>query len=98
MLRRAVEVSLVGVFAGTVALGSACGGSTGSRSSGSDGGSASRSSGGSSGGGSVAGRIWGHIDCPDAMSSGQMMARADGGAMEASCPASADFLFEQCLE
>jgi hypothetical protein len=46
----------------------------------------------------AAGRIWGHIDCPDATNSGQMIVGPDGGPMAASCVASADFLFEQCHE
>ncbi len=46
----------------------------------------------------AAGRIWGHIDCPDAAIAGQMTTGPDGGVREVSCPASADFLFEQCNE
>ncbi len=45
----------------------------------------------------AAGRIWGHITCPNAVdTSGQTKQGADGGATTATCPASADFLFEQC--
>ena len=46
----------------------------------------------------AAGRIWGHIDCPDATESGQTAIGPDGGATARACAASADFLFEQCLE
>ncbi len=46
----------------------------------------------------AAGRIWGHIDCPDAVVAGQMTTGPDGGPTTVSCPASADFLFEQCSE
>lgn len=44
------------------------------------------------------GRIWGHIDCPDAAESGQTTTGPDGGQTAVACPASADFLFEQCEE
>ncbi len=44
------------------------------------------------------GRIWGHIDCPDATVAGQTTTGPDGGPAEVGCPASADFLFEQCNE
>jgi hypothetical protein len=44
----------------------------------------------------AAGRIWGHIECPHALDSGQTTTGPDGGAVERQCPASADFLFEQC--
>jgi hypothetical protein len=44
----------------------------------------------------AAGRIWGHINCPDATSSGMTTTGPDGGATVRQCPASADFLFEQC--
>jgi hypothetical protein len=39
----------------------------------------------------AAGRIWGHIDCPKAVEAGQ-----NNGMGAVTCPASADFLFEQC--
>jgi hypothetical protein len=45
----------------------------------------------------AAGRIWGHINCPNAVDqSGQETTGADGGATMTTCGASADFLFEQC--
>jgi hypothetical protein len=44
----------------------------------------------------AAGRIWGHIVCPNAKESGQTTTGPDGGAVARQCPASADFLFEQC--
>jgi hypothetical protein len=44
----------------------------------------------------AAGRIWGHITCPHAVEQGQTTTGADGGPASISCPASADFLFEQC--
>ncbi len=44
-----------------------------------------------------AGRIWGHIQCPHAVAGGgQMTTGPDGGPTDVACPASADFLFEQC--
>src|ERR1700722_6669608 len=42
------------------------------------------------------GRIWGHIDCPDASAVGQGTVGPDGGSEAFTCPASADFLFENC--
>ena len=45
----------------------------------------------------AAGRIWGHIDCPNAMESGTAEITADGGATQRTCDAHADFLFENCL-
>jgi hypothetical protein len=42
------------------------------------------------------GRIWGHIDCPDATAVGQGSVEPDGGSAPITCPASADFLFENC--
>lgn len=39
----------------------------------------------------AAGRIWGHIDCPKAVDQSQ-----NNGMGAVTCPASADFLFEQC--
>ena len=39
----------------------------------------------------AAGRIWGHVNCPKAVDSGQ-----NNGTGAVTCPASADFLFEQC--
>ncbi len=44
----------------------------------------------------AAGRIWGHIDCPQAVEQGQTTTGPDGGPATIACPASADFLFEQC--
>ena len=47
----------------------------------------------------AAGRIWGHIDCPAAVEGGgQTTTGADGGPSSVQCPASADFLFEQCSQ
>lgn len=44
----------------------------------------------------AAGRIWGHIDCPQAVDATMTTTGVDGGAENVACPASADFLFEQC--
>jgi hypothetical protein len=44
----------------------------------------------------AAGRIWGHVDCPGAIDTGQDPLGVDGGKPPAACPASADFLFEHC--
>jgi hypothetical protein len=44
----------------------------------------------------AAGRIWGHISCPQATDSSQTTTGPDGGPATVSCPANADFLFEQC--
>jgi hypothetical protein len=44
----------------------------------------------------AAGRIWGHIDCPNAVESGTAEITADGAATERTCDAHADFLFENC--
>jgi hypothetical protein len=44
----------------------------------------------------AAGRIWGHIDCPNAIESGTSEIAADGAATERTCDAHADFLFENC--
>jgi hypothetical protein len=41
----------------------------------------------------AAGRIWGHIDCPDAIN--PVSSETDGGP--ATCDGHADFLFENCL-
>jgi hypothetical protein len=45
----------------------------------------------------AAGRIWGHIDCPDAIQTGQPTG-PDGGPTTIACAASADFLFENCSQ
>lgn len=44
----------------------------------------------------AAGRIWGHLSCPTAQSSGATLVGADGGSTTAQCDGEADFLFEQC--
>jgi hypothetical protein len=44
----------------------------------------------------AAGRIWGHIDCPNAMQGGTVEIRADGSTTDRACDAQADFLFENC--
>lgn len=44
----------------------------------------------------AAGRIWGHVDCPQAVEQGQTTTGPDGGPATIACHASADFLFEQC--
>ncbi|MGH7438066.1 MAG: hypothetical protein ACRENE_20480 [Polyangiaceae bacterium] len=46
--------------------------------------------------GPASGRIWGHLDCPNAMESGMFGQGADGGAVTKTCDGSADFLFENC--
>lgn len=47
----------------------------------------------------AAGRIWGHITCMHAVATGgETKTGPDGGATAAACPATADFLFEQCYE
>jgi hypothetical protein len=44
----------------------------------------------------AAGRIWGHIECPKAISSGTTVTGPDGGLTARQCDGKADFLFEQC--
>lgn len=44
----------------------------------------------------AAGRIWGHIDCPNAIEAGTVEIDADGGTTVRTCDAQADFLFENC--
>jgi hypothetical protein len=44
----------------------------------------------------AAGRIWGHIDCPNAMQSGTSEISDDGSVTQHACDAQADFLFENC--
>jgi|HubBroStandDraft_1064217.scaffolds.fasta_scaffold105135_1 hypothetical protein len=46
------------------------------------------------GGGIAPGRIWGHIDCPDALDT--LVETADGGVTTSTCNGHADFLFEDC--
>lgn len=49
-----------------------------------------------SGGAPASGRIWGHIDCPNAVENGMFGVGIDGGPVLRMCEASADFLFENC--
>ena len=42
------------------------------------------------------GRIWGHIDCLAAQTTGVYRTATDGGSALAQCEAQADFLFENC--
>lgn len=42
------------------------------------------------------GRIWGHIDCPNAVVQGQYVTLPDGTSVQRACDASADFYFENC--
>jgi hypothetical protein len=46
----------------------------------------------------AAGRIWGHLECPDALEANHLGTGPDGGATVVTCPVSADFLFEQCAQ
>src|SRR5579872_512820 len=48
------------------------------------------------GGAPASGRIWGHIDCPNAVESGMFGVGIDGGVVLRTCEGSADFLFENC--
>jgi hypothetical protein len=44
----------------------------------------------------ASGRIWGHIECPNAMESGTSEIADDGGVTQRTCDGHADFLFENC--
>ena len=44
----------------------------------------------------ASGRIWGHIDCPNAIEGGMFGTGVDGGAVLRTCEGTADFLFENC--
>jgi hypothetical protein len=47
----------------------------------------------------AAGRIWGHISCPNATTSGKTVNNPDGGApLPVTCDAEADFLFQECSQ
>jgi hypothetical protein len=42
------------------------------------------------------GRIWGHLSCPDAVTADILVMTPDGGTVNATCDAEADFFFENC--
>jgi hypothetical protein len=44
----------------------------------------------------ASGRIWGHMDCPNAMQGDTTEIGEDGGQTERTCDGSVDFLFENC--
>jgi hypothetical protein len=44
----------------------------------------------------ASGRIWGHLDCPNAMQNGTTEIADDGGLSQRTCDGHADFLFENC--
>jgi hypothetical protein len=47
----------------------------------------------------AAGRIWGHISCPQATTTGKSVNNPDGGApLPVTCDAEADFLFQECAQ
>jgi hypothetical protein len=48
------------------------------------------------GGQPAQGRIWGHIDCPNAVANGMFGISGDGGSVARTCDGRADFFFENC--
>jgi hypothetical protein len=47
-------------------------------------------------GAATGGRIWGHVDCPNAVLAGQTGTSDDGGSVARTCDGFADFLFQNC--